>query len=64
VWPAQLIGLFAAIAGMIAGSLLPHFVGRPTPLPASHAGLHHHAAAQTHHVPPHPHHHHHDGPPH
>jgi len=55
VWPAQLIGLFAAIIGMVLGSLLPHFVGRPTPLPATHAELHHHAAAQTHHVPGHAH---------
>ena len=30
VWPAQLLGLFAAIGGMIVGSLMPHFVGRPT----------------------------------
>jgi len=55
IWPAQLIGLFAAIGGMVLGSLLPHFVGRPTPLPATHAELHHHAAAQTHHVPGHTH---------
>jgi len=56
IWPAQLLGLFAAIFGMLLGSLLPHFVGRPTPLPATHAELHHHAAAQTHHVPAHPQH--------
>ena len=36
VWPPQLVGLIAAIAGMLAGSLLPHFVGRPTPAPAVH----------------------------
>jgi Na+/proline symporter len=51
VWPPQVVGLFAAIAGMIVGSLLPHVVGRPTPAVDLHARLHHHAAAQTHHVP-------------
>ncbi|MCC6535627.1 MAG: sodium:solute symporter family protein [Burkholderiales bacterium] len=56
VWPPQLLGLFAAIAGMGLGSLLPHFVGRPTPIAPAHAELHRHAAAQTHHVPAHPHH--------
>lgn len=50
VWPAQIVGLGAALAGMIVGSLLPHFVGRATPSPHLHAELHHHAAAQTHHV--------------
>jgi SSS family transporter len=55
VWPPQLIGLGAAIAGMVVGSLLPHFVGRPTPAPHAHAELHHHAAAQTHHVSGHAH---------
>lgn len=58
VWPAQIVGLGAAIVGMVAGSLMPHMIGRPTPLPHSHEALHHHAAAQTHHVPghgPHPH---------
>jgi len=53
VWPAQIVGLGAAIVGMIVGSLLPHMVGRPTPLPHAHEALHHHAAAQTHHVPGH-----------
>ena len=57
VWPAQLLGLFAAAAGMIVGSMLPHFVGRPTALPRTHGELHHHAAAQSHHVPGHPPHH-------
>ena len=57
VWPPQLLGLFAAIAGMLAGSLLPHFVGRPTALPAAHESMHHRAAAQTHHVAAQPHHH-------
>jgi len=55
-WPAQIVGLFAAAAGMIAGSLAPQAFGRPTPLPYAHAELHHHAAAQTHHVASHPHH--------
>ena len=57
VWPPQLLGLFAACAGMVVGSLLPHFVGRPTPLPEAHEHLHHRAAAQTHHVAPHAQHH-------
>jgi len=55
VWPAQIVGLGAAIAGMVVGSLLPHFVGRPTPHAHLHAELHHHAAAQTHHVAGHAH---------
>jgi Na+/proline symporter len=53
VWPPQLIGLLTAIAGMLIGSLLPHFVGRPSPLTERHAEMHHRAAAQTHHVPGH-----------
>ena len=57
VWPPQLLGLFAAIAGMVIGSLLPHFVGRASALPPAHEGMHHRAAAQTHHVPVPPHHH-------
>ncbi len=53
VWPPQVLGLLVSAAGMIAGSLLPHFVGRPTPAPEPHEQRHHHAAAQTHHVPAH-----------
>jgi SSS family transporter len=53
VWPPQIVGLGVAIVGMIAGSLLPHFVGRPTPARHEHETLHHHAAAQTHHVASH-----------
>ncbi|MFA7318182.1 MAG: sodium:solute symporter family protein [Sulfuricella sp.] len=58
LWPPQLVGLLASVAGMLAGSLLPHFAGKPTPLEPDHAALHHHAAAQTAHVverlnPPH-----------
>ena len=52
--PAQLIGLAVSITGMIAGSLLPQWVGRPTP---KHAHETHHAAAETHHVADQPHHH-------
>ena len=48
--PPQLIGLGISMIGMIIGSLLPQWVGKPTPLPDPHAGLHHHAAAGTHHV--------------
>ncbi len=46
--PPQLIGLGVSMLGMLAGSLLPQWVGRPTHAPALHG---HHAAAQTHHVP-------------
>jgi Na+/proline symporter len=56
-WPAQLVGLLMSGAGMVIGSLTPHFVGRPTPLAPAHAALHHHAAAQTEHVAEPPHHH-------
>jgi SSS family transporter len=54
LWPPQLVGLLASVGGMLAGSLLPHFVGKPTPLESDHATLHHHAAAQTGHVGEHP----------
>jgi Na+/proline symporter len=55
--PPQLIGLGISILGMIAGSLLPQWVGRPTPAADLHAELHHLAAAETHHVGDHPHRH-------
>jgi len=51
VWPPQILGLFAAAAGMLLGSMLPHFVGRPTAPPRDHDEMHRHAAAQSHHVP-------------
>ena len=35
---------------MIAGSLLPQWVGRPIPQEDLHAALHHRAAAETHHA--------------
>ena len=50
--PPQLVGLAVSFVGMIAGSFLPQWVGRPTPGVAPHAELHRHAAAQTHHVSP------------
>jgi Na+/proline symporter len=50
--PPQLIGLAVSLLGMIGGSLLPQWVGRPTPKADVHAELHHHAAAQTHHTEP------------
>ncbi len=53
LWPPQLVGLLASVAGMVIGSLLPHFVGKPTPIEPDHAALHHHAAAQTGHVADH-----------
>jgi Na+/proline symporter len=55
--PPQLIGLGMSIIGMIAGSLLPQWIGRPTPHEDLHAALHHRAAAETHHVADQPHHH-------
>ena len=48
--PPQLIGLGVSILGMLAGSLLPQWVGRPMPGQDPHAILHQRAAAQTHHV--------------
>lgn len=52
VWPPQILGLMAATAGMIVGSLLPQRIGRLSPPPS-----HHHAAERTYHVA-HPHHEH------
>jgi SSS family transporter len=51
--PPQLIGLAISMLGMLTGSLLPQWVGRPTPQPDIHAELHHRAAAKTHHAPQH-----------
>ena len=48
--PPQLIGLGVSMIGMIAGSLLPQWVGHTTPAEDIHAALHHRAAAQTHHA--------------
>ena len=53
--PPQLVGLAVAIVGMVAGSLLPQWVGRPTPATDIHAALHHRAAAETHHSAEHGH---------
>ena len=50
--PPQLIGLGISILGMVAGSLLPQWVGHHLPGQDPHAILHHHAAAQTHHAEP------------
>jgi Na+/proline symporter len=55
--PPQLFGLGMSIVGMVLGSLLPQWIGRPTPQEDVHAALHHRAAAETHHVPDQPHHH-------
>ena len=56
-----LIGLAVSAAGMVAGSLLPQWVGHRMPTHELHERMHHHAAAETHHVTEHPHPHH---PPH
>lgn len=48
--PPQLLGLFAAVAGMLMGSLMPQLIGHRQPAHHAHPGLHHQAAAQTHHV--------------
>jgi Na+/proline symporter len=50
--PPQLIGLCISMLGMVAGSLLPQWVGRSTPPRDQHAELHHLAAAETHHAEP------------
>ena len=55
--PPQLLGLIVSLLGMIAGSLLPQWVGHKTPGVPLHE-LHHRAAMETHHVvaPPASHH--------
>ncbi len=50
VWPAQLVGLFMSIAGMVVGSLAPQRLGGRVPEAPEHAYLHHHAASHTGHV--------------
>ncbi len=50
--PPQLIGLGVSVVGMLAGSLLPQWIGRSTPATDLHAAIHHRAAAQTHHAEP------------
>ena len=55
--PPQLIGLAVSMLGMITGSLLPQWVGHPTPQPDIHHALHHRAAAETYHTVEHPHQH-------
>ena len=53
VWPPQLVGLLMSAAGMVAGSLTPHVIGKPTPLEHAHAYLHGHAAHPRAHPPSH-----------
>ena len=53
--PPQLIGLGLSMLGMIAGSLLPQWVGHRLPGEDVHEALHHRAAAETHHTAEHPH---------
>ncbi|OIQ79983.1 sodium/glucose cotransporter [mine drainage metagenome] len=52
--PPQLIGLCVSAIGMLAGSLLPQWVGHPQPQPAGF--LHRHAAHAHTAAMPHPHH--------
>lgn len=47
--PPQLIGLLVSFIGMVAGSLLPQWVGHAAPARTTHA-LQHQAARQTHHA--------------
>ena len=54
--PSQLTGLVVSAIGMVAGSLLPQWVGRRMPGRPLHE-LQHHAAMETHHAANHPHHH-------
>lgn len=49
--PPQLVGLSISAVGMIAGSLLPQWVGHKTPGRSLHE-LQHHAAMETHHITP------------
>ncbi|MEW5942707.1 MAG: sodium:solute symporter family protein [Pseudomonadota bacterium] len=53
VWPPQLVGLLMSAAGMVAGSLTPHVIGKPTQLEHAHAYLHGHAAHPRAHPPSH-----------
>ncbi len=48
--PPQLIGLGFSMLGMIAGSLLPQWVGHRMPQHDIHEALHHRATAETHHA--------------
>ena len=48
--PPQLIGLGISLLGMLAGSLLPQWVGHRQPHADLHHALHHRAAAETHHT--------------
>ena len=50
VWPAQLLGLFASIGGMLAGSLMPQRIGLAKHHVPAHHHMHHSAAAHTHHA--------------
>lgn len=52
IWPPQILGLLAAIFGMLLGSKLPQWIGRLSPPPS-----HHHAAEGTYHVAHHEHEH-------
>ena len=54
--PPQLVGLAVSAVGMIAGSLLPQWVGHKMPGRPLHE-LQRHAAMETHHVAEQPHHH-------
>jgi Na+/proline symporter len=55
--PPQLIGFAISMFGMVAGSLLPQWVGHKLPHEDIHAVLRHRAAAETHHAADHPHRH-------
>ncbi len=50
--PPQLIGLLISTLGMLAGSLLPQWVGHRLPERDIHALMHHHAASLSHHAEP------------
>ena len=55
--PPQLLGLGVSMLGMVAGSLLPQWVGHTRPAADIHAALHHRAASESHHATEHPHRH-------
>jgi solute:Na+ symporter, SSS family len=54
--PPQLVGLAVSLLGMIAGSLLPQWIGHKVPGRPLHE-LQHHVAMETYHVTEQPHHH-------
>jgi SSS family transporter len=57
IWPPQLAGLLASVAGMLAGSLLPNMIVGTPPEESTHGTLHHRATSHSGHVAERPHRH-------